>query len=558
MQSLQPLDYAAMGIYMSLMAGLGITLGFFVKNIADYFRGGSAIPWYAGAISNFMSLFSTFVFVAHAGIAYEHGLVALVIMWCTVPAALIGALVFAKRWRRAGIMSPVEFMEVRFNLQVRQVFSWGGVGFRILDNMVRLYAIGLFVSTATPLSLEAAILLGGLVVVLYTVVGGLWAVILTDVVQFVVLIAAVLILVPLAVEAAGGWEALVAASPGHVTFFQGPKGEAGFLIAYYLMFVLKSNGNWTFIQRFYSVRDERAGMKMGLMTAGLFLVFPIFFLIPAIAAYTLIPGLENPEMAYVSVALQLLPPGIMGLMLAAMFAATMSSLDSEFNVMSSVLTRDVYQRLLRPAAPERELMWIARLGTLLVGGLVILGAFSVDRFGGAFEASKLFTGIFAVPLIVPVLLGVLLKRPQTTGALFSLVLGIGSGLALNMMPDISWPVATLLTLLVCVGTFWLSAAWPVKDPLQVQRIGHFFEQLKTPVAEAEKATISPAFKRSLIFMFVIALGAAGVLFAGMGASSLSLYSGKLALAAGLGCLAIAGGLLFFLPVKALLSPQTET
>ena len=134
MSTLQSLDYTAIIIYMVLMAGIGLSLGFFVKNVSEYFKGGSTIPWYVGGISNFMTLFSTFVFVAHAGIAYDYGLVALMVMWCTVPATLIGAYVFAKLWRRAGISSPVEFMEVRFNSSVRQLFSWGGIGFRVLDN----------------------------------------------------------------------------------------------------------------------------------------------------------------------------------------------------------------------------------------------------------------------------------------------------------------------------------------------------------------------------------------------------------------------------------------
>ncbi|NJL76305.1 MAG: hypothetical protein HC892_16100, partial [Saprospiraceae bacterium] len=257
---------------------------FFVKNVGDYFKGGGTIPWYVGGISNFMTLFSTFVFVAYAGIAYEHGLVALVVIWCAVPATIIGATVFAHRWRRAGIASPVEFMEVRFNASVRQIFSWGGLGFRILDNMVRLYAIGIFVSTATPMNLETSILVAGVIVVFYTVVGGLWAVVLTDVIQFVVLIVATIILVPLSIEAAGGWTNLMTQRPNHFAFFNGPKGEWTFLLVYYLMFAIKNNGNWAFIQRFYSVKDEHAGRKMGLLTAVLFLIFPFFFMIPPIAA----------------------------------------------------------------------------------------------------------------------------------------------------------------------------------------------------------------------------------------------------------------------------------
>ncbi len=554
MPTLQTLDYAAIFVYMFIVAGVGLALGFFVKNIGDYFKGGGTIPWYVGGISNFMTLFSTFVFVAYAGIAYEHGLVALVVIWCAVPATIIGATVFAYRWRRAGISSPMEFMETRFNASVRQVFSWGGLGFRILDNMVRLYAIGVFVSTATLMNLETSILVSGIIVVLYTVVGGLWAVVLTDVIQFVVLIVATIILVPLSIEAAGGWTNLTAERPNHFTFFNGPKGEWSFLLVYYLMFAIKNNGNWAFIQRFYSVKDENAGLKMGLLTATLFLVFPFFFMIPPIAASFIYPNLENSEMAYVAMALNLLPVGIMGIMLAAMFAATMSSLDSEYNVMANVITSDIYKRLFKPDATEKELMPVARITTLVVGTLVTLGALFVDRFGGAFEASKLFTSLFAIPLIIPVLFGLLFKKANSSGAILSLVFGVATGLIFNFIPSISWQLATFITILVGVFTFGASSIWTNRSTIQQNHVDVFFARLRTPITLDEQSTISNDFKRALLLLFIFGLGAVGVLLLVMSLPSISDYSGQLTMIAAFCCLVIAGALYFFLPKHASIIP----
>lgn len=546
MSTLQALDYTAIIIYMVLMAGIGLSLGFFVRDVAAYFKGGSTIPWYVGGISNFMTLFSTFVFVAHAGIAYDHGLVALIVIWCTVPATLIGAYVFAHRWRRAGISSPVEFLEERFSGPVRQLFSWGGIGFRVLDNMVRLYALGIFLSTATPLDLETSVWLAGLIVVLYTMVGGLWAVVLTDTIQFVILMAATIILVPLSLQAVGGLQRLVEQVPEHFTLFNGPKGHWTFLLVYYLMFTLKNNGNWAFIQRFYSVRDEAAGRKMGLLTAGLFLVFPIFFLLQAIVAKVLIPELEDGEMAYVSIALQLLPEGVMGIMLAAMFAATMSSLSSEYNVMASVITGDIYQRLIRPQAGGRELMLVARSTTFLVGILVIFGALFVGAFGGAFEASKLFTSLFAVPLVIPVLFGVLLKKANATGAALSLILGVFTGLMLNYLPDVSWQAATFITMLVSICTFLASALWTKYRTADRDRMEGFFRKLQLPVPDNEKPVIAADFQRVLLLLFLIALAATGLLFLIMSFPSVGEFSGRLAMLAGGICLALAGLFYFWL------------
>ncbi len=543
--TIQSLDYAAIAIYMLLVAGVGVFLGWFVKNISDYFKGGNSIPWYVCGISNFMSMFSTFVFVAYAGIAYEHGLVAVFIIWSTVPATLFATIFLAKRWRRARIMTPVEFMEARFNAPVRQIFSWGGVIFRILDNMVRLYAIGLFIAAATPLSLEMSIITAGCIVVLYTVVGGLWAVMVTDTIQFVILICTTIILLPLSLRAVGGFETLTTTIPDHFHFFNGPKGAPLYLIAYFVLVSIKFNGNWSFIQRFYSLKDEKAAVKMGLLSTALFLIFPIFFLIPPIAAKVLLPALPNSEMAYVGIALEVLPPGIMGLLLAAMFAATMSSLDSEYNVAAGVVTKDIYQRIFNPQASDKQLMWVARLTTFAIGSLVILGAFYIGVFGGAFEANKLFASLFAIPLVIPIILGILLKAPKSWGAVASLVVGVGCGLFLNAHPEISWAVSTLIGIGISAGVFILSGFIGKKPAGKHVAKDAFFTKLKTPLKADEIPQPDPVFFRALALLFAVALGCTGILFAGMSLPSIHDLSGQLTFGAGMVCIFLGVILLYF-------------
>lgn len=539
MQTLSTLDYWAIGIYMLLMAGIGVFLGKFVKNIGDYFKGGNAIPWVSGAISNFMTKFSTFIFVAYAGIAYQHGFVALTLIWSTVLPALVGVAFFAKRWRRAGVMTPMELLETRYNMPVRQLFSWTGVLFKVLDNMVRLYALGLFVKAATNMSLETSILVCGVTVALYTVVGGLWAVVVTDVVQFIILMVATLILVPLTIKAAGGLDAMKLAIPDHFTWFNGPKGMPLFMTVYYLMILVKYSGNWTFIQRFYSVRDERASEKQGMLTAAFFFIFPIIFLFPSIAAKALIPDLENPEMAYVSVCLKLLPEGIMGLMIAAMFAATMSVLSGEYNVTAGVLTRDIYQRLFNPHATDKEMLWVGRLMTLLFGGFITVGALYVGGFGGAFEANKLFTGLFALPMTLPLLLGIVFKRPRPWGALATVIGGMILGLFLNSQPQISWEMATLIQIVACVVIFLISGVVESGDVAYRKRVDAFFLKLATPLTDAEKPNVNWQFMHIMNRLYAVALAVTGVLFGVMSLPSIGETSGRFALGAGVVCLILA-------------------
>jgi hypothetical protein len=194
-------------------------------------------------------------------------------------------------------------------------------------------------------------------------------------------------------------------------------------------------------------------------------------------------------------------------------------------------------------------MLVARSTTLLVGILVIFGALFVGVFGGAFEASKLFTSLFAVPLVIPVLFGVLLKKANATGAALSLILGVITGLILNYLPEVSWQVATFTTIVVCIISFLASSFWTRRNAAAQERIDAFFRKLQQPISNEEKPVIAGEFQRVLLLLFIIALGATGILFLVMSYPSAAQYSGKLAMLAGGICVALAGLLYFWLMPK---------
>lgn len=485
MTELVRLDYIAIFLYLLLMAGIGLFFKWYVKDVNAFTKGSGAIPWVAAGISNFMAMFSTFVFVAYAGIAYEHGMVSVTVFTSTVPACIIAAMIFAKRWRRAGVSTPIEYLERRFSSSVRQTIGWVGILLRILDNMVRLYAIGIFLTAVTPLSLEWCLVISSFIVITFTLFGGLWAVSIMGTVQFIILIFTSIILLYLSLAKVGGLATLISLAPEHFDFFNGPKGAIFWLAVYYLMIIIKYNENWIFIQRFYSVKDEKSAIKVGYLSALLFALIPAVFMIPPIVSYVLFPGLPDKEMAYVAISSNLLPAGVMGVMIASMFAATMSSLNAEYNVIASVLSKDVYQRLINKNATDHRLLFVAKASTVLVGLLVLLGGLYIKNFGGAFEANKLFTGIFAIPIGVPLVLGIVSKRPTVKGALLTVVVGALAGLVLNSFPEmISWEMATLIETAICLAIFYGSGFFPVKDMEYKNRVSGLFAQL------SEKSKIS--------------------------------------------------------------------
>ena len=455
---LRGLDFCVIAVYFALTLCAGLFMGRFVKSAKDFFSGGQKVPWWMGAVSSYMAMISSFVFIAHAGVAYQDGLVAILVFWSTVFAVVAGSWIFAWRWQRAHVTTPMEYLEQRYGPGVRQFISWCGIAFRVLDNMVRLYSLGLIASVLLNIPLAAGIWLGVAVVLAYTLTGGLWSVLVTDVIQCTVLFSAAVAMLFLsygavrAFAATPGTLGILEALPHHFELNHGPRGGFVFLFAYYLIVFIKYNGNWAFIQRLESVPDERSAVKMGLLTALLLLVFPVVALLPAIAARYLVPGL-NPEEAYLTLCTRLLPPGALGLMVSAMLAATLSTLASEFNVTASVFSKDIYQRLLRPRAGAREMLLVGRLGMVAVAVLVAAGAQFVTRLGGAFEANKLLMALFGVPIVIPSVFGILWRRPNTKGVYLCVAAGVLSGLVFRQALGLSWEWATIAQVAACLAAY---------------------------------------------------------------------------------------------------------
>lgn len=549
------LDYLAVGVYVLLMALIGVVGGRFVSDVGSYLKGNSGIPWVIAATGNFMALFSTFVFVAYAGIAYEDGLVAVTVYWVTVPACILGAVIFAARWRRTGHTTPTEYLEARYGLGLRQVITWSGLLMRYLDNTIRLYAIGVFIAAATPLGLEGAILAAGLICATFNLAGGVWSVAVMSTVQFVILLLVCLILVPLCLAEIGSVGVLYEKIPQNMEWFNGPKGSLFWIFVYGYMIFVKFNENWTFIQRYYCVRDERAALSVGVLTGMLFFLCMPIFLFPAVASRVILPGLSDPEMSYVALSLKLLPAGVMGIMFSSMFAATMSTLNAEFNTMAAVLVTDVYKRLVNPAASDRRLLWLARTFTALVGAAVIGGALVIRHFGGAFEANKLFTGILAIPIGIPLLLGLLFRSPNAMSSTLTILGGIAAGIVLNMAPILSWEAATLTETVLCLAIYFSPMVLRrASDPATRQRVAAFFARIETPLREDEKPAISAQATRAVAQLFVLSLVIAGGLFIVMSLPSIRQESGLLSLAAGVVCL-MGAGAIWLIWVRAAATPR---
>ena len=212
-KAIQGPDYVMLIGYFVLMLGIGLYFYRFMRGMKVYFTGGNKIPWWLAGVSFYMSSFSAYAFVIYSGLCFKLGWVGVTLFWVMIPATIISVTFFATRWRRARIDSPVEFLESRYSALVRQLFVWLGLPVGIIDDSLKLIATGTIVHVGMGFSLETSIIACGLIMLAYTFMGGLWAVTVTDFVQFVILAVAVLALFPLSIAKAGGFQSLVDHTP---------------------------------------------------------------------------------------------------------------------------------------------------------------------------------------------------------------------------------------------------------------------------------------------------------------------------------------------------------
>ncbi len=484
-------DYVILVGYFVIMLGIGVYFWRYMKNMRDYFSARNQIPWWLSGVSFYMTSFTAFLFVSYSELAFKHGVLPIFVGWMVVPAVMIGALFLAAKWRRARIDSPVEYLEGRFSLGLRQAFGWANVPIRIIDNGLRLYATGLFVSGTMGLGLETSIIATAVITLAYTFAGGLWAVTVTDFIQFVVMMAGVLVLLPISFAKIGGVAQLVHGSPeGFFKFTVAPVHDARWMVAWFIVVLCNYNTSFGLVQRYYSVPDERAARKTGFLVAFLVLVGTPLFVIPAIAARQYMPAGTDAASIYATICRTLLPSGLLGLIIAAMFSATMSSLSGDYNSVASVLTNDVYKRLINPRASEALLVVVGRVTTCVIGLFPLAIALYVARSIGDMVLFRKMMTVFSVaspPIALPMLAGLLWRRCSNAGATGGFILGLATGLVLYRL-GCQEAVLTFATAGVTVVVMVvLSLAIPAHGA-ELARSRIFAEKLATPLDSAEKGT----------------------------------------------------------------------
>lgn len=420
----QTIDTLVIFIFSAFVLIVGMLFARTGRNLKSFFAGGESVPWFIGGLSLFMSFFSAGTFVAWGSIAYKHGMVAITIQWMMAIGGLITALWLAPRWKRTGALTAAEFIKERLGLPVQKFYIYIFLLVSLFSKGSVLYPVALLVSTSLGFPLIPSTIVLGIMMIAYTAVGGLWAVMVTDILQFVVLTASVLLVLPLSLSKAGGWSGFTdKVSPDFFNIFNGDY-NLGFILAFALYSITFIGGNWTFVQRYTSVESPKASRKVALLFAGLYVICPVIWMLPPMIFKSINPGLEGlaTESAYLQVCKLVLPPGLMGLMLTGMYFSTSATANTTLNVTSAIITNDIYKGMLKPDASDKSLMVVARLSSLLLGIGMIGIALLVPAAGGMIEVVLSIAAITGGPLLAPGLWALFSKK--LTGKAAYIISGI--------------------------------------------------------------------------------------------------------------------------------------
>jgi SSS family solute:Na+ symporter len=321
--------------------------------------------------------------------------------------------------------------------------------------------------------------------------------------QFFIILIVTMLIFPLAFFALGGSGGFFHAftriatetPPGYLSFGD-VLANPLFYLAYLFSTFIGYNAAWHIGQRYYSVPTEGDARKMAILCAILSLTIPLLWIAPTMAGRVLFPDMahlwpqlsEPSEASFVTLALSLLPNGLIGLTISAILAATMTHTDTALNYLASILVRDVYMKITKTFSGtvpgERRQLLVARVTTFSLGFLAIATAIIVQKTKGVFDFALLYYSWFGPSMLTPVMLGFLYSKTPSWSASASATVSLAVVLACNTIIDVrpyQYEVNIFGGILVSAAVFFLSALWQEKDPAVRERIDAFAADLRTPV-----------------------------------------------------------------------------
>lgn len=459
----------------------------------EFFAAGRSLPWWLAGTSIVATTFAADTPLAIAGLVATEGVSGNWFWWADVLPAMIAAFLIAHLWRRSGVLTDNELVELRYGgRRAAGLRLFRALYFGVLRNAIVIGWVNLAMLKVLQLALgldpaSGRWVLAGLFVltVSYTLLSGLWGVVFTDLLQFTLAMVGSVLLAVLAVGAVGDLGSLI----DRLSAVHGPETAARTLAlvpaereafwAFVIYVAVKSwssgntEGNGYIAQRLLATRDERHARLAAVWYAvANFALRPWPWILVGLVAFVAYPELSDREAGYVHVMLDRLPSGLRGLMIASMLAAFMSTVDTQLNWGASYLTHDVFRRFLRPQASERALVRVARVSVVLISALAVLATLAMPSIVGAW---KFLASITAGTGLI-VLLRWLWWRINAWSEISVMAASLVLANALLLFTDIPFPFS--LAIVVAISVPFSLAVTLLTSPEEAARLRSFYERVQ--------------------------------------------------------------------------------
>lgn len=425
-------DYFIVAVFLLFLFYAGSVFFRWVGSPDDFFVAGRELTPFILAATITATNVNLYSFVGQAGVAYKHGISIIWQTWTGNMALVFSGLFVIPILRRLQVRTIPEFLEMRFSPLVRYLVSFLWI-FRLSFWLgVVLYTAVVAAQTLTGFNnFTSWVLIFSVITIIYTMLGGMWSVALTDTLQFVFMLAGALIVLPLAMAAVGWMPGLMQKiAEGHLQLItqSGPYNWK-FVLAIWILGIEWACVDQGLLQRAFGASTTKTVAK-GLVLAGIVTTpFALLWNFPGLAASVLFPGLENPDAAVPMVMAKLLPHVVLGFVFCGLLAAQMSTISANLNSVATLFTNDLYSRLLRKKATPEDVLRVARRMTIVTGLFMIGFSYLIPKLGGAVEAYLTVIAIMDMPLfVVAILFGLLWKRTRWQGAVFGYFCGALAGI----------------------------------------------------------------------------------------------------------------------------------
>jgi len=472
--ALTGIDYVVLLLYLASTLALGLAIGRRVRSQQDYFLAGRRLPWWAIGMSLVATDIGGTDIIGVGGAAYSYGMAVGNFEWIgCVPAMIVAAFVFVPFFWRTGIYTIPEYLERRYNVSVRSALAACWLAFMACNLGVMLLASAKMMAVLFGWDFSVCIWVTAAFVGVYTVAGGLAAVVYTDAIQCAVMVLGCLLVVMIGLGEVGGWSGLQekiraherqqAVAPAGSTSDESTATSAETAVIssrhvdrlYHTKLILPVDsptpfpwtgiffglalvlspaywiGNQAIVQRSLGAKSEYAAKAAYVWGAVLKNTIPFVIAIPGLIAFAKYPNLPDGDQAFPRLVADILPIGCRGVFLAAFLAALMSSVDSYLNAASVIVTSDFYKRFVRPDASDQHLLQVGRWVTVaLVLWAIAFAFYLTGRSEGIYTIFQTMMSFFQGPALAILLAGLLWRRATAWAALAGFLVGLSCSISL--------------------------------------------------------------------------------------------------------------------------------